>query len=34
MTALMVNKPDDHIAFIRECLDKVRFYFLFKTLSM
>lgn len=24
MTALMVHKPDDHIAFIRECLDKVR----------
>ncbi|UJR33892.1 hypothetical protein I4U23_021312 [Adineta vaga] len=24
MTALMVNKPDDHIAFIRECLDKVQ----------
>ena len=23
MTALMVHKPDDHIAFIRECLDKV-----------
>ncbi|CAF0777878.1 unnamed protein product [Rotaria sp. Silwood1] len=24
MTALMVHKPDDHIAFIRECLDKVQ----------
>ncbi|CAF0882380.1 unnamed protein product [Adineta steineri] len=24
MTALMVYKPDDHIAFIRECLDKVQ----------
>lgn len=24
MTALMVHRPDDHIAFIRECLDKVR----------
>jgi len=27
MTALMVQKPDDHITFIRECLDKVEFYF-------
>jgi len=27
MTALMVHKPDDHIAFIRECLDKVYFQF-------
>jgi len=24
MTALMVNKPDDHISYIRECLDKVQ----------
>ncbi|CAF2859844.1 unnamed protein product [Rotaria sp. Silwood2] len=24
MTALMVHKPDDHITFIRECLDKVQ----------
>ncbi|CAF4211621.1 unnamed protein product, partial [Rotaria magnacalcarata] len=24
MTALVVHKPDDHINFIRECLDKVQ----------
>lgn len=24
MTALVIQKPDDHLAFIRECLDKVR----------
>lgn len=23
MTALMVYKPDDHISFLRKCLDKV-----------
>jgi len=23
MTALMVRKPDDHISFIRQCLDRV-----------
>lgn len=29
MTALMIEKPDDHIAFIRECLDKVPSFSLF-----
>jgi hypothetical protein len=29
MTALMIHKPDDHITFMQECLDKVQSTLLF-----